>query len=200
MKRLMTRRGVLLGVAVLVAFVLAGGVVAAQLAAPPDPMALEEAVATDPMTSVAEIPAAGGLPARGVFVQLTSTGQFCIWDAPSATSRERGGGCNPADDPLAGRHLSVSLAYDGGPSVSKVRDARLIGVTSGDIAQVQVLMSDGARRTVALKGASVAGVAYRAFGYRIRQSDLRRGLGPVAVVALNGAGEEVDRQVTGFAG
>jgi hypothetical protein len=196
----MTRRGVPLGIAVLVAFVLAGGVIAAQLVDPPDPETLEEAIARAPMTSVAEIPAAGGLPARGVFVQLTSTGHFCLWDAPSARARERQGGCNSADDPLGGRPLSVSLAYDGGPSTSNVRDARLTGVTSGDVVKVFVLMSDGTHRTIPLRETSVGGVDYGAFGYRIRHSDLRKGLEPTAVVAVNGAGEEVDRQATGFGG
>ncbi len=35
---------------------------------------------------------------------------------------------------------------------------------------------------------------------RFKKADLRRGIAPVAVVALDKAGQEIDRQPTGFAG
>jgi hypothetical protein len=180
--------------------ILAGGVIAAQLGPPPEIANLQAAIEEDPLVRVGDIPPGGNARARGVFVQLTSTGHLCLWDAPSATSRERGGGCNAADDPLGGSELSASLGYDGGPAVSDVRDARLIGLASEKVFEVQVLMSDGTRRPVPLRKATIGGVSYRVFGYRITPSDLRRGLGPTAVVAIDGAGAEIARQATGFGG
>ena len=47
------------------------------------------------------------------------------------------------EDPLGGSELSASLAYEGGPAVEDVQDARLIGLASWDVATVQLLMSDG---------------------------------------------------------
>lgn len=194
------RRALLLGIAALAAIVAVGSVIAAGREAPPDLEALEAAVERDTMTRAAEIPAADRLAARGVYLQLTSTGHFCLWDAPSAGSRERQGGCNPASDPLAGRPLSISFAYDGGPSARTVTDARLVGVATTDVAHVLVELSDGMRRRVALRGARIGGTDYRAFGHRLRRSDLREGVGPVAVLAVDHDGREIDRQATGFAG
>jgi hypothetical protein len=186
--------------AALTAIVAVGTVIAAGREAPPDLDALDAAVERGTMLRAAEIPATDRLAARGVYLQLTSTGHFCLWDAPSAGSRQRQGGCNPADDPLGGRPLSISLGYDGGPSARTVTDARLIGVAMTEVARVDVQMSDGTRRRVALKETRAGGAEYRAFGYRIRPSDLRTGVGPVAVLAFDSGGREIDRQPTGFAG
>ena len=174
--RRMTRRTAVTGIAVVLAFVLAGGVVAAQRGGGsfPDVQALDKATARDPMIRIADIAGIGGAPTRGVFAQVTSTGHFCLWDAPSAESRQRQGGCNPADDPLGGGKLSVSFAYDGGPAVEAVRDARLIGVAANEVAEVRVLMSDGEHRSMKLRSASVGDESYRAFGHRFE----RRRLGP----------------------
>ena len=181
-----------------VAAVLASTVVAGQFRGE-DPQSFHAGLATGDVTRVGEIAPDNGLPGRGVFVQKTDTGQFCLWDAPSAASLQRQGGCNPADDPLAGRELSMSFAYDGGPGVENVRDARLIGVTTESVAQVQVLMSDGTRRDVTLRNAEIGGESYRAFGHRVKRGDLRKGVEPVAVIALDEYGAEIDRQETGFA-
>lgn len=178
--------------------VLAGGVLAAQLGPSSDIAELQAAIEKDPLVRVAEIPASGNAQARGVFIQRTSTGHLCVWDAPSARPRERQGGCNDADDALAGAHLSVSLGYDGGPATKDVRDARIIGLASTEVAEIHVVMGDGTTRQGALRTTSVGGAAYRVFGYRIRPSDLRKGIGPVAVVAVNEAGQEIGRQPTGF--
>jgi hypothetical protein len=94
--------------------------------------------------------------------------------------------------------MMVSFAYEGGPAVQDVKDARLIGLTSLDAVTVQVLMSDGTRRNVTLRGASVGAGEFRAFGYRFNMGQIRRAVTPTAVVALNGAGREIDRQATGF--
>ena len=186
--------------AVVAGGVFAGAVIAAQLDERGIPQDLEASLRSDPLVQVADIPADGGLGQRGVFVQQTSAGFLCLWDAPNASSRARQGGCNDVDDPFGGRDLFLSLAYDGGPAVADVRDARLIGLVPAEVREVAVLMSDGSRRRVNLRKASIGDDSYRAFGYRFRSSDLRRGIEPTAVLALDDAGEEVDRQPTGFAG
>jgi len=189
---------------VLVIGVVAAGVVAsAVVAARHDdgiPADLEAALHDDPLVQVAGIPAENGLERRGVFVQRTSAGFTCVWDAPSATSLAKQGGCNRTGDPFAGRELFVSLAYDGGPAVAGIKDARLIGLAAPKVEDVQVLMSDGTRRVVRLRKAFIAGDEYRAFGYRFKRADLRKDVTPKAVIALDTKGEEIDRQATGFAG
>jgi hypothetical protein len=198
MKRI-SKRGVVFAVVGLLALASGSAILASRLAgSPPDPAALDKAVRDAPMTRVADIAAAGALPKRGAFVQVTSTGQVCLWDAASADSNGKQGGCNDAGDPLAGAKVFASLSYDGGPAAAAVKDARLIGLADPSVERVSVLMSDGTYREMALEGAKIQGRSYRAFGYRFRPSDLRRGLGPVAVLALDASGAEVDRQSTGF--
>lgn len=194
-----TRRWVVLVIGVVAAGVVAGAVVAARLdvGVPAD---LEAALHDDPLVQVAGIPAENGLAGRGVFVQRTSAGFTCLWDAPSATSSARQGGCNRTDDPFGGRELFVSLAYDGGPAITSIKDARLVGLAAAEVAEVQVLMSDGARRAIRLRKSKVEGDEYRAFGYRFKKADLRIGVSPQAVIALDAIGEEIDRQPTGFSG
>lgn len=195
-----TRRWLSLAVVVVAAAIFAGGVVGAQFDAFPSGD-FEASLRDDALIRVAEIKAQEGLPARSVFVQPTTSGYLCLWDAASATAQSRQGGCNRADDPLAGRKLTISLAYDGGPAVGDVKDARLIGLASFEVASVQVLMTDGTRRTIPMRRevavASEAG-RYRAFGYRFPSSDFRRGLGPTVVVGLSRDGTEVDRLTTGY--
>jgi hypothetical protein len=199
MKRITTKSGILVA-ALIVAAISAGGVLAAQLGGWGSPDELASAIREDPAIRVADIASDAGLPKHGVFVQKTSTGHLCLWDAPSAASPNRGGGCNTVDDPLGGRTLRISFAFDGGPAVADVKDARLIGLAELEVATVQVLMSDGTRREVQLRKASVGGDEYQAFGYRFKKGDLRRGVAPTAVIGLNAAGQEIDRQATGFAG
>jgi hypothetical protein len=187
---------------VVVGGIFVGGVVGGQFDVTPGDD-FQASLQDDASVRVAEIPGEDGLPARSVFVQPTATGFLCLWDAASATAKSRQGGCNPADDPLAGRKLTISLAYDGGPAVGDVRDARLIGLASFEVSSVQVLMSDGTRRTIPMRReAAVASQVgrFRAFGYRFPRSDFRRGLGPRAVLALNAGGVEIDRLTTGFGG
>lgn len=192
-------RWLALVIGVVAAGVVAGAVVAAQYddGIPAD---LEAALRNEPLVQVAGIPAENGLEGRGVFVQRTSAGFTCVWDAQSATSLARQGGCNRTDDPFAGRELFVSLTYDGGPAVAGIKDARLVGLAAPEVAEVQVLMSDGTRRVVRLRKASIAGDEYRALGYRFKRADLRKDVTPKAVIALDARGEEIDRQATGFAG
>lgn len=198
------RRYVVLAVGtLLLGGVITSGVIAGQFRGPEDPETLAAALREDPAVRVADIGAVQGLPGRGVFVQFTSTGLLCLFDAPSPTALARQGGCNSADDPLGGRRLFASLSYEGGPGVEQVKDARLIGLVSADVEAVEVLMTDGTRREVALRrpvAFATRGDSYRAFGYRFKVSDLKRGLGPTAVLALDSNGGELDRQLTGFGG
>lgn len=197
-----TRRWLVLIVGLVVGAIVVGGVIGAQLDVMPSED-FQASVRDDASVRVVEIPSAEGLPARSVFVQPTSTGFLCLWDAASSTAKSRQGGCNRSDDPLAGRKLTISLAYEGGPAVADVKDARLIGLASFEVSSIQVLMSDGTRRTIPMRReAAVASEAgrFRAFGYRFPRSDLKRAVGPTAVLALNAGGAEVDRLTTGFGG
>jgi hypothetical protein len=186
-----------LGLAIAVAGALASAVVASQM---DDGSRLVAAIEDAPMTHVADIEAADGAAKRGVYLQVTDTGHLCVWEAPSATSRQRGGGCNTLDDPLNGEALSVTLSYDGGPALSDVKSASLFGLTAADVAQARVLMTDGSTREIQLRPARVAAGDFNAFGFRLRRADLRKGLGPVAVLALAADGTEVGRAPTGFGG
>ena len=184
---------------VVAAALLASSVIAGQFRSP-DPASFDDAMATGEVTRVADIAGVDGLPARGAFAHVTENGQFCLFDAPSATSSQRGGGCNPADDPLGGSAISASLAYEGGPAIEGVRDARLIGLAAGDVASVSVLMSDGSSRVMKLKTAKVGADEFVAFGYRFKKADLRKGIGPTAIVAFDAGGVELGRQPTGIGG
>ena len=178
---------------------LAGNVIAGQFRTE-DPVEFRADLATGKLVRVADIEASDGLPGRGVFVQVTENGNFCLWDAPSAQSPVRQGGCNALEDPLGGDALSASLAYEGGPGLENVRDARLVGLASREVESVVVLMSDGTERRMRLERVSARSRDYLAFGYRFRASDLRQGIGPTAVVARDAAGVEIARQPTGIGG
>lgn len=196
------RRSIVVVAIALVGGVLVGSVIAAQRGgdAGPDVASLQAAIAAEPMTKVADVAGSEGFSARGVYVQELETGHLCVWDAPSAASRERQGGCNAIDEPLGGSALSANLAYDGGPAIEGVRDARLAGLAASNVASVVVLMSDGSERAVNLKEAKLSSGDFVAFGYRFKKADLRKGVGPIAVIARDGDGIEIGRQPTGIGG
>lgn len=197
----MFRRRVAIGLAVvLAAGVVVGGVIAGGVDWSGRQAQLDVALTGADPVKLADIPAAEGSPARGVFAQVTSTGLFCLSDAPIGSPLKGGGGCNAADDPLGGDSISASLAYDGGPGIASVTDARLIGLASVEVASVLVLMSDGSTRAIKLKTAKVGSDEFQAFGYRFKKSDLRKGIGPSAIVAYDAAGTEIGRQPTGIGG
>jgi len=153
--------------------------------------------------TVARFDSVQGAGDRVVVVERTPDGYLCLWDSPDTAAEEGTGGCNPVDDPLGGRKLFASITYDGGPSIATVHDARLSGLAAVDVDQVVVAMSDGSTRRVNLARPStraVAGADYRSFAYRVHEHDLRRGVTPVAVVALGASGVEIDRQATGVGG
>jgi hypothetical protein len=186
---------VAVGIAAVVAGGLAGSVVAGQF---DDGSNLVAAIEDTPLHRVADVPAGDGIAEKGVFAESTSTGHLCVWEASSATSRDRSGGCNTADDPLNGHPLSFTLGYDGGPDIASVKSASLFGLAAPEVAQATVLMTDGTERAVKLKRVNLGSDEYRAFGFRFKKSDLRRGIGPAAVIALDATGVEIDRQATGI--
>lgn len=192
-----TRRWATVGLGVAVACALAGAVVASRV---DDGSDLAAAIDQGSLLRVADIPAAEGSPGKGVFVERTRTGHLCVWEAPSATSLQRGGGCNTVDDPLNGRSLSFTLSYDGGPVVADVKSASLFGLVDSDVARASVLMSDGTQREIRIQKSDVPGTEFHAFGFRFKTGDLRKGITPTAVVAIDANGAELDRQATGIGG
>jgi hypothetical protein len=192
-RRIAAIAGGIVAAGILASSVIAGGMVWFD-----DASRLETALADAPPSKLVEIPSSDGRAARGVFAQVTSTGHLCLSDAPLAAPELGGGGCNAADDPLAGGELSASLAYEGGPSIEDVKDARVIGLASLDVMSVRVEMSDGSSRDIKLKNADIGSDEFLAFGYRVKKSDLKRGIGPVAVIAVGPNGVELDRQTTGI--
>jgi hypothetical protein len=189
------RRWIVALVVAVIGAALASAVVASSF---DDGSSLTEAIEETPLVRVADIAAGDGAQALGVYTQLTETGHVCVWEAPSAASRQRGGGCNTADDPLNGGSVSFTLSYDGGPAIVDVRSATVFGLALADVASARILMSDGSWRAVKLKTAKVGPDVFQAFGYRLRRSDLQRGIGPVAVVAFDASGVEIGRQTTGI--
>jgi hypothetical protein len=185
--------------AVMLAIVLAGGLTGAVVAGQfDDGSDLVAAIDDVPLQRVADVSAVDGIAEKGVFVGSTRTGHLCVWEASSATSRDRSGGCNTADDPLNGRPLWFTLGYDGGPDIASVKTASLFGLAAPVVAQASVLMSDGTERDLKLKRANVGADKFRAFGFRFKKSDLRKGIGPTAVIARDVSGAEIARQPTGI--
>jgi hypothetical protein len=151
--------------------------------------------------TVAHFASAEGRPDRQVVVERTPDGYVCLWDSPDENTQHALGGCNDAGDPLGGHKLFASMTYDGGPDLATVRDPRLSGLTAADVDHVVLAMSDGSTRLVRLSRTStraVAGADYGSFAYRIHEADVRKGVTPVAVLAVDAAGHELDRQTTGI--
>jgi hypothetical protein len=128
---------------------------------------------------------------RGLYVTKTEDGSMiCIWDTNLFNGR-KGGGCNPSADFFAGRAFAMSLAYDGGPDVAGVTDARIVGVVTDEVARLDVVNSSGTNRRVAI-------TADRGFAYVVPPGELKRGVGPEAVIAYDRDGHVIDRQITGI--
>jgi hypothetical protein len=194
----MMRRWTLVVVGLFLSGAFAGSVVAAQQIWFSGPDQIAAALDRGALVKVADISALNGLAGRGVYVQQTPNGLTCLWDAPSFDAREKQGGCNSADDPLAGSKMMISFAYEGGPALETVSDARLIGLISDQVGSVQVVMSDGTRRRVPVHRTPRTVGEFQAFGARFGRAEIRRGLTPVAVIALDRTGAVIDRQETGF--
>jgi hypothetical protein len=200
MRMTRTRWALVASAVALVACVALGSSVVAGQFRVEDPSALEADFTTGELTRVGDMSAVDGLPARGVFVQVTRGGKLCLWDAPSADSPERQGGCNPVSDPLGGSAVSASLAYEGGPALRGVKDARLVGLAAREVAAARVEMSDGSSRELRLGKVNLGSLELQSFGYRFKRVDLRNGAGPTAVVVTDAAGKELARQPTGIGG
>jgi len=188
--------------AVCVAGLALGGIASGLHRAAGTPSAVPDVRAdSSTVAQVAQFAPEGGRPARQVVLQRTPDGYLCVWDSPDGTVEHGVGGCNPAADPLAGHKLFVSLAYDGGPAISSVHDARLSGLTAIDVASARLVLTDGSTRPILLSPRStraLAGKDYRPFAYRVPRADLERGIGPAAVLALDAHGKVLDRQATGI--
>jgi hypothetical protein len=200
--RSISLRWIALIVVVVGAGVFAGALAAGQLGGLRDPSDLDAVLGEGALVRVADLERRAGHVDRGVYLSAAK-GLVCLFDAPTSNPRFGGGGCNSADDPLGGRELSASLGYEGGPAAESVTDARLIGLVSSSVGSVRVEMTDGTYRSIPLRrGAAVSLPAgsLRVFGYRFKPSDLRQGIGPTAVVALDDEGAEIGRQPTGFGG
>jgi hypothetical protein len=59
-------------------------------------------------------------------------------------------------------------------------------------------MSDGSRRSLALRKVPASIGDFRVFAHRFGRGQLAHGATPVAVVAYDADGNELDRQATGF--
>lgn len=139
---------------------------------------------------VASFRLAGGRE-RAVYLAKTRDGrQLCLFDTDLATG-DQGGGCNDAGA-LFGEHaIVISLGYDGGPSRETIRDVRIIGLATPSVGAVAVELSNGDERTVRL-------TRDLGFAWVMPQADIKRGLEPVAVIALTPSGQFLERQQTGF--
>jgi hypothetical protein len=138
-----------------------------------------------------------GRPDMNVLLSRLSDGSYCLDDAEVGQSASAGA-CNPADDPLGGKPFLVVFAYDGGPEVSSVQDARLYGLVRSDVSTLEAAMTDGSTVQLRLSAHEVGGTPFRAYAYRVPASDLKRGITPVAVIARDGARTELARQATGL--
>jgi hypothetical protein len=156
------------------------------------PAAVDAALADAKKVEVARFPSVPGMPDRSVFLQRGG-GLICLTDAVDA-AHEGGGGCNFANDPFGGKKMMFSLGWDGGPALSTVSNGRLSGLVAPDVDRVYLELSDGSKRPIKLTNAN----PYRAFAYRISKADARPDSQPVAVVAFDAAGRQIDQQPTGF--
>ena len=196
MSRQRNTRLAIVGALVAGALVVAAAVTAR--GGPTTPATLEAAIASEPLQKVTDLPSQSGAPRRSMFVQQTSAGFVCTWVAETATSKLRQGECNPTEDPLVGRALWATLTVDGGPALTDVRDARLIGLAAPESERVVIEMTDGSVRDAKVRAAKLDAGVFQAFAYRIKQADLKAGVGPVAVVAYDAAGRQLGHQETGI--
>lgn len=132
---------------------------------------------------------AAGAP-RAVYLTRTGDGKLvCVWDTDLMTGAQ-GGGCNDASDFFGGRAFAVSLAFDGGPAASSIANARLVGVVTEAVSNLDVIYSSGRHARLAIS-------ADRGFAYVVPDGCLKSGIEPIAVAAYDGSGTEIDRQSIG---
>jgi hypothetical protein len=146
---------------------------------------------------VATLPSQGGRPEVGLYVARLADGSICVSSA-SADKTSAGGGCNSASAPLNGKPFIAIFAYDGGPAVATVEDARLYGLADRSVEELRLEMSDDSTRQLHLSAHAVAATPYRVFAYRVSHADIRARITPVAVVAYDASGAVIGRQPTGL--
>ncbi len=83
--------------------------------------------------------------------------------------------------------VSRRLAYDGGPAASSIANARLVGVVTEAVSNLDVIYSSGRHALLAIS-------ADRDFAYVVPDDYLKSGIEPIAVAAYDGSGTEIDRQ------
>lgn len=139
---------------------------------------------------IATFASANGAP-HAVFTNRSKDDtQICVWDT-DVTSGAQSGGCNPTANFFAGHAFTLSLAYDGGPAITTVRNARIVGIVTDAVATLEVVYADGTAKQIAI-------TRDRGFAYTVPNELPRRGVGPVALIARSASGAVLDRQVTGI--
>ena len=141
-----------------------------------------------------------GLAKYAVFVHRTVDGMVCLGDAPVATPERGGAGCNPENEPLAGRDMVAAFSFEGGPTVGNVSEARVSGLVTEKVAKVAILMSDGSKqylRLMPLPRNDVFDAKTRVFAHAFNRSDVHAGIAPSFVLAFDPAGREIERQDIG---
>lgn len=118
---------------------------------------------------------------RAVFLTRTRDGRLICLRDTNLRNGEQGGGCNSASDFFAGRELQINLAFDGGPSVEDVTDARIVGVVTERVARVEIMNWNGEIGSVAI-------TPDRGFAYVVPRAELRNGVQPTDVVAYDTGG------------
>jgi hypothetical protein len=157
-----------------------------------DPRPIKAARFVEPGQSrrIATFASASGAP-RAVFLNRSKDDtQICVWDTDTESGAQSGG-CNPSANFFAGHAFTSSLGYDGGPAIATVRDARIVGVVADGVATLEVVYSDGTAKQVAI-------TPDRGFAHTVPNGLLRKGVGPVALIARNARGPVLDRQVPGI--
>ena len=124
---------------------------------------------------IATFASANGSP-RAVFLNRSKDdAQICVWDTDTESGAQSGG-CNPATNFFAGHAFTLSLGYEEGPAVATARDARIVGVVGEAVATLEVVYADGTTRQVPIS-------RDRGFAHAVPNGLLRKGVGPVAVIA-----------------
>ncbi len=160
----------------------------ASRSAPPDVGAMLAQEGTG--TKVADY--GGAAAGRAVFVKQLSNGDLCISDARADGSAPVGG-CNPASDALGGRSMTVTIAYDGGPTLSTISNARVFGLVAPAVHGLELRMSDGSSQVLTLQKTGLGG-GLKAFAGTIPESALSSGVTPVALVAFGAGGTIIDTE------
>jgi hypothetical protein len=118
---------------------------------------------------------------RAVWVAPTTDGQTCVLDVGAD---QVGAGCGPT---LFGAHrLAFTEASAAAPPGGTAGELRIAGVAAPAVGSVAIDLSDGSTAVVVPDGAG-------AFVYELPETQLARGVMPVALRARDGTAKQVDR-------